>query len=327
MTKQKIKIDADTGELDAVTDDLADAIESAGGERETGLIARVYRQKAQAANGRPVREFCGKFDHVLDEEEVGENFGSGVFVVFYSYHNKAGELVRTSRQLTIGPEFEKPKERETAAAANLAAANVPAAPASNILGGLLGNITAEKIAGGLTLLKALKEFLAPPPPAIDYTKLLEIIASQNRGQSVSDAVMIKAMEQLNKPAPAAPSVMQQINDLKAVRDAFKDDFQEKENGGDKMDFFIDQALKFLPALLQKNNNNFNQVGAEARQNALVNSIIGDNPELTQKFFNVAAEKYGMEAAQQLAAGFGFNLTENEPAAAQAETAPAINGGI
>ena len=139
--------------------------------------------------------------------------------------------------------------------------------------------------------------------------------------------MIKAMEQLNKPAPAAPSVMQQINDLKAVRDAFKDDFQEKENGGDKMDFFIDQALKFLPALLQKNNNNFNQVGAEARQNALVNSIIGDNPELTQKFFNVAAEKYGMEAAQQLAAGFGFNLTENEPAAAQAETAPAINGGI
>lgn len=327
MTKRTIKIDADTGELDAVTDDLAEAIEMAGGERETGLNARVYRQKPQAANGRPMREYCGKFDHVVDEQEVGENFGSGVFVVFYSYRNKDGELVRTSRQLNIGPEFEKPKERETEAAPMCAAPNAAAVPGQNILGGLLGNITAEKIAGGLTLLKALKEFLAPPPPAIDYTKLLEIIASQNRGQSVSDAVMIKAMEQLNKPAPAAPSVTQQINDLKAVRDAFKDDFQEKENGGDKMDFFIEQALKFLPALLQKNNNNFNQVGAEARQNALVNSIIGDNPELTQKFFNVAAEKYGMEAAQQLAAGFGFNITENEPAAAQAETAPAINGGI
>jgi hypothetical protein len=61
-------------------------------------------------------------------------------------------------------------------------------------------------------------------------------------------------------------------------------------------------------LLQKKNNDFRAVGAEVRENPLVNSIITSNPELTQKFFETARAQYGDEAVKQLARGFGYEAT-------------------
>jgi hypothetical protein len=39
----------------------------------------------------------------------------------------------------------------------------------------------------------------------------------------------------------------------------------------------------------------------------------ENKDLAQKFFEAAAAKYGDAAAQQLAEGFGFNVTRQQPA--------------
>ena len=133
------------------------------------------------------------------------------------------------------------------------------------------------------------------------------------------SVVIEALKQANKPAAPAPSVMDQINNLKAVRDAFAGDFaggEQSTRGSDKMDTLIEMGLKLLPDLLAKHNNNYNAVGAEVAKNNLVQNLIKSDPDLTNNFFAVAAEKYGKDAAMQLANGFGVQIDFNEGDAAQ-----------
>ena len=104
-----------------------------------------------------------------------------------------------------------------------------------------------------------------------------------------------------------------------MRDAFAGDFAGGDNsnrGSDKMDMFIEMGLKYLPELLAKHNNNYNAVGAEVAKNNFVQNLIKSDPDLTQTFFTVAAEKYGKDAAMQLANGFGVQIDFNEGEAAQ-----------
>ena len=75
-----------------------------------------------------------------------------------------------------------------------------------------------------------------------------------------------------------------------------------------MSYLLEKGLELLPVLLQKKNNDFRAVGAEARDNPLIKSVISSNPELTQKFFEQARATYGDAAVQQLAAGFGLKAT-------------------
>ena len=81
-----------------------------------------------------------------------------------------------------------------------------------------------------------------------------------------------------------------------------------------MDFLIKTGLKLLPDLLQAKNGNFQAAGEEARKNATINALLLENHDLAQKFFEAAAAKYGDAAAKQLAEGFGFNITRQQPAA-------------
>lgn len=303
-------------------DEIEEAINAAGGTAQANLICRVYRDLGKAENGKALREFCGKFDTILDEQAIGEAFGPGKYCLQYTWRIN-GERKDTTRNYNIGREFAKfEKSKEGAAGA---AANAPAVipPQANAAGGslvnLLGNLTADKVAAGFAILEGVKKFLAPPP-APDYTPLFKLMLESQRGQSVGDAVLIEALKQANKPAAPAPTVMEQINNLKAVRDAFAGDFAGGENsnrGSDKMDMFIEMGLKYLPELLAKHNNNYNAVGAEVAKNNFVQNLIKSDPDLTQTFFTVAAEKYGKDAAMQLANGFGVQIDfNNEGEAAQ-----------
>lgn len=305
-------------------DEIEEAINAAGGTAQANLICRVYRDLGRAENGKILREFCGKFDTILDEQAIGEAFGPGKYCLQYTWRIN-GERKDTTRNYNIGREFAKfDKSKEGAAGAAVGTPNAPAVippqanAAGGLLGNLLGNLTAEKVTAGLALLDAIKKFLAPPP-APDYTPFFKMMLETQRGQTVGDAVVIEALKQANKPAAPAPTVMEQINNLKAVRDAFAGDFAGGENsnrGSDKMDMFIEMGLKYLPELLAKHNNNYNAVGAEVAKNNFVQNLIKSDPDLTQTFFAVAAEKYGKDAAQQLANGFGVQIDFNEGEAAQ-----------
>lgn len=334
MAKNSLEIPTEnTDEMPAVVDEIQDLIDAAGGPNVAGLVVRVYRKQI-APNGKKKFLFCGKYDCLIDEQDVGDDYGAGDYLIHFRWR-KDGKKTETTRNWSIGDEFAKPGidkaeegPAEALAGTPNAAAVIPAQGiAGGLLGGLFGNLNTEKIAAGFAILDGIKKFLSPPPPP-DYTKLFELMLANQRGQTVGDAVVIEALKQANKPAAPAPSVMDQINNLKAVRDAFKNDFAENNNnqGGEQMDYFIDKALTIIPEMLKKHNNDYSAVGKEAAENKFVRGLIASDPELTQKFFQAAVDNYGAPAAQELAKGFGIPLTfnqeqpaaENQPAAANSE---------
>ena len=314
------------GETPEPIDTIQDEIEAAGGNPENSITARVYRILPNDGSGREGREYCGVFSKIVDEELIGTKYGGGRFYVHYRWKDKNGESKQTSRIFRISDVFNKDSvEREKAEAPAPAVNSLNGG--AGVLSGFLSNLSAEKIAGGLSLLKAVKDFLAPPPPPVDYTKLLEIIAHQNQKPTYGDAILMKALETTSKPAPAQPSIIQQVSDLKALADTIKDNFVQPttnpNESGDKMDTLIEMALPIIQELLKKHNNNFTAVGQEAAQSNMVKRMVAKDPDLAQKFLQRAADDYGMEAAKQLAAGFGVPVTFEEPAPEPAPEPAAI----
>lgn len=328
MSRNKHTIDADNPQfITTIGDDILEEIAAAGGAEQTNLKARVYRMVD--AGGKTKQEYCGVFEKVVNESDIAENFGGGDYSVKFSWKNSEGRQ-ETTRVYSISKDIFKPIDKSseegpagTVAGTPAAPAPVPtAAPAGGMLGGLLGNLTAEKVTAGLALLDAVKKFLAPPPPP-DYTPLFKMMLETQRGQTVGDAVVIEALKQANKPAAPVPTVMDQINNLKAVRDAFAGDFaggETPKRGSDNMSYFVDKALEILPDMLAKYQNNYRAVGAEAAKNTMVQALIKNDPALTQEFFNAAVQTYGPAAAKQLADGFGIALNIEEP---PAEPAPQL----
>ena len=328
MARNKHTIDADNPQFITTTDDdILEEIEAAGGAEQTNLKARVYR--IIETGGKTRQEYCGVFEKVVNENDVAEKFGGGDYSVKFSWRNSEGRQ-ETTRVYNISKDvfkaLDKPSDEGpagTVVGTPAAPAPVPtAAPSVGMLGGLLANLTTEKVTAGLALLDAVKKFLAPPP-APDYTPLFKMMLETNRGQTVGDAVVIEALKQANKPAAPVPTVMDQINNLKAVRDAFAGDFaggDTSNRGSDKMNYIIDKALEILPDMLAKHQNNYKAVGAEAAKNSMVKMLIKNDPQLTQDFFAAAVQQYGPEAAKQLADGFGIALNIEEP---PAEPAPQL----
>lgn len=328
MSRNKHTIDADNPQYITTTgDDILEQIAAAGGAEQTNLKCRVYR--IIETGGKTKQEYCGVFEKVVTESDVAENFGGGDYSIKFSWRDSEGRQ-ETTRVYNISKDIFKPIDKSseegpagTVAGTPAAPAPVPAAaPAGGLLGGLLGNLSADKIAAGFAILEGVKKFLAPPPPP-DYTPFFKMMLETQRGQTVGDAVVIEALKQANKPAAPVPTVMEQINNLKAVRDAFAGDFaggEKSKRGSDNMSYFIDKAFEILPGMLAKHNNNYRAVGAEAAQNSMVQALIKNDPALTQEFFNAAVQTYGPAAAKQLADGFGIALNIEEP---PAEPAPQL----
>ena len=295
----------ETGQQETnIWDNIPDGVEVTG---------RIYRvTTALESVGRPGREFIGKVYELIDEEYIATNFGAGRYNVHYRM-TVDGKRYERDNTYNIGKEYAQEvgtSKRETAAPAPSAPAAVPTFD----LGGMIGGLTVEKVAAIGAAFKAIKDIFAPPPPPpqIDVTKLLEIIAANNRPAPISDAVLIQAMQSLQKQN-AQPSLLQQVRELKEVKDALTDETAGDSDGeGGNMNFLLEQAFKYLPSLLTANKNNFQAVGQEVKNNPMVAGLIRNNPDLATAFINRAAATYGEENARQLAAGFGLQLTPAAP---------------
>ena len=280
---------------------LAERLEALCLDDGAELHARIYRVQ-KAANGKG-RVFVGALDDYADEEYIADQYGGGTYLICYTWKEN-GRTQRTTTQMTIAEEYGREK----------------AAPIENksIFSRIFGEgFSREDLAAGIGLLKTVRELLAPPQPQIDIPALITAL-NTNKGPSVSDSVMIAAMDSL-KAQNNKNSISQQIQDLKALKELTGDSSgvlggDDEEEGADNMDFLIKTGLKLLPDLLQAKNGNFQAAGEEARKNATINALLLENHDLAQKFFEAAAAKYGDAAAQQLAQGFGFNITRQQPAA-------------
>jgi len=290
-------------EQDFFDEVLADFDDEEGVEIE----GKIYRKtKPEDSIGRMSFEAIAKVCEKVDEDWIGRNFGSGNYFVKWTFRKGDRKELR-QKNYSIGAEYDKFVKDKAPAVSG------PVPGVSGLdLGGLLGSLTVEKIAAIGSAIKLVKDIFAPPPPPapVDITKLLEIIATNSNKQSVSDAIVIESMRAMKQQNAQPPQTLaQQIADFKALKETFKDEFtNDSTDGGDEMNFLLEKAIEYLPLLLQKKNNDFRAVGAEARENPLIKSVISSNPELTQKFFEQARATYGDAAVQQLAAGFGLKAT-------------------
>ena len=289
---------------------LAERLEALCLDDGAELHARIYRVQ-KAANGKG-RVFVGALDDYADEEYIAEQYGGGTYLICYTWKEN-GRTQRTTTQMTIAEEYGREK----------------AAPVENksLFSRIFGDgFSSDDLAAGIGLLKTVRDLIAPPQPQIDIPALITALNS-NKGPSVSDSVMIAAMDSL-KAQSNKNSISQQIQDLKALKELTGDSSgvlggDDEEEGADNMDFLIKTGLKLLPDLLQAKNGNFQAAGEEARKNATINALLLENHDLAQKFFEAAAAKYGDAAAKQLAEGFGFNITRQQPAA---QIPGEVNGG-
>ena len=101
--------------LETTIDEIEEAINAAGGYANANLVCRVYREISRAENGKIIRAFCGKFDTVLDEQDVGDAFGPGKYCLQFTWRVN-GERKDTTRIYNIGQEFAKPEKTEEGAA-------------------------------------------------------------------------------------------------------------------------------------------------------------------------------------------------------------------
>ena len=283
-----------------VIDDFADL------ENQKEVYGRIYRIISPLESvGRPAREFVGKVEERVDEDYIGRIFGPGRYNIHYRVTRSDGSKFERDETFNIGQEYAKkdgPQQPVKQAA--------PATLGGLDLGAVLGGLTVEKITAIGAGLKLIKDFLAPPPPppAVDVAKLLEIFAANNRPQPVSDALLIQAMQSLQK-TNTPPSLLQQMRELKEIKASLKDETADETDGeGGQMSILLEQAFKYLPSLLAANKQDFRATGAQARELPMVAGIIRNNPDLATEFMNRAAQQYGRENAQQLAAGFGLQLT-------------------
>lgn len=305
--KPKLNAPQDVPAVDDEQDFFEEVL--AGFDEENGIEieGRIYRKtKPEDSIGRMSFEAIAKVNEIVDEDWIGRHFGGGNYFVKWTFKQGDRKEVR-QKNYAVGPEYDKFVKTSAPAVSGA----VPAVSGLD-LGGLLGSLTVEKIAAIGSAIKLVKDIFAPPPPPapVDITKLLEIIATNSNKQSVSDAIVIESMRAMKQQSAQPPQTLaQQIADFKALKDTFKDEFSnDSTEGGDEMNFLLEKAIEYLPLLLQKKNNDFRAVGAEARENPLIKSVISSNPELTQKFFEQARATYGDAAVQQLAAGFGLKAT-------------------
>lgn len=297
-----------------------EVLESFDDENGVEIEGKIYRKtKPEDSIGRMSFEAIGKVNEIIDEDWLGRHYGGGNYFVKWTFKSGDRKEIR-QKNYAVGAEYDK-FVKDTAPAVSGAVPGVSGLD----LGGLLGSLTVDKIMAITAAFKAVKEIFAPPPPSQpDYTKLLEIVLANNQKNTPSDAIVTACLANLQKPQQPAQSLAQQIADFKALKETFKDEFSsETDEGENNMSWILEQALKYLPIMLQKNNNNFEAVGVEARENPMIKGIINSNPELTQKFFETAREQYGDDAVRQLATGFGYSaqivpqqqteVNQNEPA--------------
>ena len=285
----------ETPQQEAARETLRERLEALRVDDSAELHSRIYRVNSK---GRGGRVFIGSLDDYAEEEYCAETYGPGSYFIAYNWKEN-GKTEKSTSTFTISDEY----GRETGEPVQ----NTPAT-----LSGFLGQITPEKITFGIGLLKTIREILAPPPPPLDLPALITAL-NTNKGQSVSDAVLVAAMNSL-KDQKDSKSISQQLDDLRAIKELAADVTKEENNGGNTMDILMETGLSLLTGLLQKQNGDFRAAGASVKDNAILSDMIAKKPELALKFFKEVAAEHGDDAARQLAAGFGYNLNREEPAA-------------
>ena len=281
--------------IETVEESAADRIEAKMSAEGAEPVSWIYKEDLRKESGGD-REFIARAYCYAGEEYIAEHFGGGRYVVRYKWKEK-GLVKKSSLSWKISAEYRRKDDPES----------VPASrPNNGGLSSLLDNLTETKVLAIAGTIKAVKELFAPP---IDTTELIKALA-MNRPQAVGDQVIIEALKTQRPPEPPRQSLLSQIKEAQEAIEILKGDGAEEAgtNGSETMDY-VKMGLQLLPMLLNKNNQNYEAAGREARNMPFIEDLIREDQSLATKFIEAAKQKYGDQAAKQLANGFGWAYGE------------------
>lgn len=315
LTENGDEIAEEKNGLAQALDEFDELVENGG----VTVNGRIYRCLPPNEKGfaQPT-ELCGKVDHFVDEDFVGRSFGSGKYKVRYIIKDADGNKEEKNFIFTVGKEYDafvKPSEPPRAPEGAR-----PQPARGGFLENIFNELTPEKVTVCTLALEGLKKIFAPPPPPPqpDWAALLQILTATNKDTkpALSDTIVLAAMDSM-KEKQKQPSFLEQYREMKELERELKDgassegedEEDNEEENGETMNALLKMAMAYLPQLLQKNNNNFQATGAEAAENAYIKNLVSSDPQLALTFFEKAKQKYGLENAQKLALGFGYNLQD------------------
>lgn len=295
--------------IETVGESAAERIEAKMSAEGADPVSRIYREDLRKGSNEK-REYLDTVYKYAGEEYIAENYGGGRYVVRYQWREK-GDIKKSSLSFAISEDFRK-KESQ----------NLQSQPQNNAINSFLNGLTETKILAIAGAVKAVKELFSPQ---IDMTELVKALAI-NRPQAVGDQVIIEALKTQRPPEPPRPSLLSQIKEAQEAIDLLKgNENEETTSGSDTMDY-VKMGLQLLPMLLQKNGQDYEAAGREAKNMPFIEDLIREDQTLATKFIEAAKNKYGDQAAKQLANGFGWAYGEQPAQIPEQPAQTAANGG-
>ena len=295
--------------IETVEESAAERIEAKMSAEGADPISRIYREDLRKGSNEK-REYLDTVYKYAGEEYLAENYGGGRYVVRYQWREK-GDIKKSSLSFAISEDFRK-KEAQ----------NLQAQPQNNVINSFLNGLTETKILAIAGAIKAVKELFSPQ---IDMTELVKALA-MNRPQAVGDQVIIEALKTQRPPEPPRTSLLSQIKEAQEAIELLKgNENEETTSGSDTMDY-VKMGLQLLPMLLRKNGQDYEAAGREAKNMPFIEDLIREDQTLATKFIEAAKNKYGDQAAKQLANGFGWAYGEQPAQIPEQPAQNAANGG-
>ena len=276
-------------------------------EHHLQTIADIRQIECDEIVGYFYRETTGQkpealpqVEEVLTDDEVGRRLGPGRYKAIYRIIDEDGSSVYKVVRYRIAREYARLHREYCAETGEQYFGGIEQQKPQD--GGLLSLLTggrAQELIGIAAGVKAL--FSAPPPPP---------------AQSMSDAVMVAMIQNMNKPAPPAADPVAamgaQLDLFAKLRDVTAPQLppppapEKEEKEMSFMDKTIEMGLQFLPEILNKNNGDIQKAAAAAKLESKKLRALLLVPSVHKPAYQALVKKYGQAAADQWAAGFGLD---------------------
>jgi len=309
-----------------------DRIEELRGEYIDDVTAYVYRETLSGENTSlpPVKG-------VLADHELGLLYGPGKYKVVYRYLDLSGgdgqeKYTSTSVRYSIGPEYAQLHREDCAMHgrpcyfdARAAIPGIPA-PQDNGLSSLLNE---DKIKGIIALLGAFKMMIGQDRGSdelrymlAENTKLLQS-AIAGRSQPTSDfgSRMLEQMlpkllehKEVNpmQQLDAQLNMFGKLQELTNPQIAQQRREEEEVKNQGPFAKLIDKAMDMLPAFLERFNGDEYAAAKAVKSENIMARMMLSNEDAQKAFYQATSQKYGQNAAERWAAGFGINPEKFRP---------------